>query len=570
MEEPKTIEADLVVVGGGMAGVCAAVSAARNGARTVLVQDRPMPGGNASSEIRMWICGSGCAEFAEGGLLEEVKLANYHYNPTLKYTLWDHVLRDFLEREPNLHTYFNTTVTDARAEGGRLLEALAWGLTDYTAYRFRAPLFADCSGDSILALPSGAEFTTGREARDTFQEPWGLPKADPKTMGNSILLQLRKTGDNTPFHAPSWAHHYTDDTVPRKDLAYPGDNFWWLEFGGEWDTLRDSREISRELTRIALGYWEYIKNHPDGRGNGWSLDWVGSLPGKRESRRYLGDYVLTQNDTMEGRCFPDAVAYGAWLVDDHAPEGFYHTGEPNRVQSLAPGYHIPYRCLYSRNVENLFFAGRNISVSHLALSSVRVMATCATLGQAVGTAAALATRHGCSPREVGARHLEELQQTLMLQDQFIPGLKRHNPLAQAAHPSCPALADGVERPDAQGTAPHTLALHQGETCSLAFPTATPIRGVRLVWDSNFQDPKRMRFDEGEEVRGRLPDSLAQGFQVEAQIDRQWTTLFTETNNFQRLILHTLPRATPVTGLRLTLAKERTPGQPARLFAFEAI
>ncbi|MGN0867582.1 MAG: FAD-dependent oxidoreductase [Oligosphaeraceae bacterium] len=569
MEASKTITADFIVVGGGMAGVCAAVSAARNGAKTILVQDRPMAGGNASSEIRMWICGARCPEFAEAGLLEEVKLANYYYNPTLKYTLWDHVLRDFLEREPNLQCYFNTSIRDARLQNGRLKEVIGWGLTDYTTYHFQAPLFADCSGDSILALPSGAEFRHGREAKDTFQEPWGLPQADTQTMGSSILLQLRKTGDDRPFHAPSWAYHYTDDTIPRKELAQPGDNFWWLEFGGKLDTIGDSRDINRELTRIALGYWEYIKNHPDGRGKGWSLDWVGSLPGKRESRRYVGDYILTQNDTLAGRHFEDVVAYGAWLVDEHPPKAFYHGGEPNRTQELTPGYHIPYRCLYSRNVENLLFAGRNISASHLALSSVRVMATCATLGQAVGTAAALANRHHCTPREVGQFHRKELQQTLMLQDQFLPGLSRENPLIQAAQYDAPALADGTERPDAQGVTPHSLLLRQGEHTSLHFSRPTTIHGIRLVWDSHFQDPKRMRFDEGEELRGILPDSLGKAFTVEAKVNHHWQPLLQIQDNFQRLILLPLPPL-DITELRLTLQEERTPGKPARLFALEAL
>lgn len=570
------ISAQVVVVGGGMAGICAAVSAARNGARTALIQDRPMPGGNASSEIRMWICGAREAAFREGGLLEELKLANYHYNPTLKYTLWDQVMRDFLENEPNLRCFFSTSVHDVVSERlpnghRRICEVHAWGLTDYTDYRFQADLFIDCSGDSILAK-SGADYTVGREAAAEYGEPWGQSEADLKTMGNSIILQLRKTGDCRPFRAPRWAYHYTDETIPRQDLAQPGDNFWWLEFGGEQDTIHDSHEITRELTRLALGYWEYIKNHPDGRGNGWSLDWIGSLPGKRESRRYLGDYVLTQCDTEACRHFPDAVAYGAWLVDDHDPAAIYHCGEPNRTRPLRPGYHIPYRCLYSRNVDNLLFAGRNISVTHLALSSTRVMATCAMLGQAAGTAAAIAIRKECPPCAVGSKHIDELQQLLMDQDQYIPGIpRRSSSVVQSGVPSDRRLADGIEREMPAGTegadCDHAVELLAGDTCEWRFPKATALSGARIVWDSDFADAKQMRCDEGEDSPRCLPDCLGMDFRLDAKTAQGWQKVAECKGNFARLNLVGF-EPVAATALRLTLLAERTTGVPARLYAFE--
>ena len=176
-QPPTVVSAELVVVGGGLAGLCAAVAAARNGVKTILVQDRPMPGGNASSEIRMWVCGAQCAEFREGGLLEELKLANYHYNPTLKYTLWDQVMRDFLEREANLQCFFSTTVRDVKCKDFVIESLNAWGITDYINYEFHAKYFADCSGDSILAL-SGAEYMIGREDITVFlgDSPMWMPR----------------------------------------------------------------------------------------------------------------------------------------------------------------------------------------------------------------------------------------------------------------------------------------------------------------------------------------------------------------------------------------------------------
>ena len=565
----KTLQADVIVIGGGLAGMCAAVSSARNGAKTILVQDRPMPGGNSSSEIRMWICGSQDSDFREGGLLEELKLANYYYNPTLKYTLWDHVMRDFLESEPNLECYFNTTVLDCVCEDNKISSVLAWGLTDYIVYEIRGKLFIDCSGDSILAPSSGAEYVHGREDKQAFNEPWAMEEADSRTMGNSIIMQLRKTGINRPFKAPAWAYHYTDETVPRQDLAQPGDNFWWLEFGGMVNTIKDAREINKELTKIALGYWEYIKNHPDGRGNGWTLDWLGSLPGKRESRRYVGDYVLTQNDTVNYRTFSDAVAYGAWLVDDHHPEAIYNDGEPNRTQKLKPGYHVPYRCLYSRNISNLMFAGRNVSVTHLALSSVRVMATCAMFGQAAGTAAAVAMRYGCLPREVGEKHIAEVQQLLVMQDQFIPGMTlKHNAAALNGTPSDARLTDGMDRETKNAPDMHSILLRQGESCSYTFKSATAVGGVRLVWDSNFADDKRMRCDEGEDIH-HLASSLAKAFKIEALTDGAWKTVFETNDNYKRLnLIHFT--AVQADEIRVTLTVERRPGEAARLFAFEPV
>ena len=565
----KKITADVIVVGGGIAGICTALSAARNGAKTVLIQDRPMPGGNASSEIRMWICGSHVAEYREGGLVEMLKLANCHYNPTMKYTIWDHVMRDALECEPNLQCFFNTSVRDVVCEENTIKSVLAWGLTDYTEYEFCGSIFADCSGDSILAL-SGAEYVTGREAKDEFNEPWGMEKADKLTMGNSVLIQLRKTGIDRPYRAPAWAYHYTDETIPREPLAYPGDNFWWLEFGGIKDTIGDAAEINRELIKIALGYWEYIKNHPDGRGKGWTLDWAGSLPGKRENRRYVGDYVLTQNDADSTRHFPDAVTYGCWSTDDHAPEAIYHKGGPNRNGILNPGYHVPFRCFYSRNISNLMFAGRNVSVSHLALSSTRVMATCGMFGQAVGTAAALACKYGCTPRQLGAEHIEELQQLLMLQDQFIPGMERKPGKAAAAGlPSDPRLCDGVERDSADPMEAHSILLKNGESVSFIFHESTAVSGFRAIWDSNFSDPKRMRCDEGEEVVRDVPDTIPAAFKVEVRNGGTWEQVTCCVDNYLRLNLMQFPTR-QADEIRLTVTDLRNGDVPARLFAFEPL
>ena len=295
----KRVEADFVVVGGGMAGLCAAVAAARNGTKTLIIQDRPMFGGNASSEIRMWICGAHGPNRKETGLLEELQLDNLYFNPELHYTMWDDVMYNFVRQQKNLSMLLNSSVESVEVENGRIRTVTAWNLVEYTRYRVEGKLFADCSGDGILRL-SGAKYRMGRESRDEFDEPHAPEQADKKTMGNSILIQLRRTKTHRPFRAPEWAYHYTDETAPKRHLMPEGNNFWWMEFGGVRDTIADAEEIRDELYRIAYGVWEYIKNHPDGRGHEWELDWIGSLPGKRESVRFVGDHTLSQKEVEAG------------------------------------------------------------------------------------------------------------------------------------------------------------------------------------------------------------------------------------------------------------------------------
>lgn len=535
----KQLSADFVVVGGGMAGVCAAVAAARNGLKTVLVQDRPMLGGNASSEIRMWVCGAHGKDQKEAGILEEILLENYYLNPTLRFTVWDDVLYTVVKREPNITLLLNTTVEDVSVENGAIRSVSAWNLHSYTRYTISGRFFADCSGDSILRL-SGTEYRTGREASSEFGESHAPETADKKTMGNSILIQVRKTnGPHRPFVAPEWAYHFNDDAARRewmlRDLRT--DNFWWMEFGGLQDTIADADEIRDELLKIAYGCWEYIKNNPDGHAAEWELDWIGKLPGKRENIRYVGDHILTQPEVeAEGR-FPDVVCHGGWSMDNHHPEAFYYPGPPTIFHPAPSPFGIPYRSLYSRNIGNLFFAGRNISCSHMAMSSTRVMATCATMGQAIGTAAALAVRHNTDPRGIWKEHVEELRDTLMEQDQFIPFAKRKiSALSLAAKVSDEALRNGMDR--SLGDDDNGVWVKLGGDCRYEFAKPETVRSVRIVFDSDFSDVKRMRNIEGipeNDALRRLPATLARDFRVEILSAGKWTPVLTVKENRKRYL-----------------------------------
>ena len=291
------LEGDFVVAGGGLAGVCAAVAAARHGTDVILIQDRPVLGGNASSEMRMGIVGVLKDQYSEAGILEEMQLRNFYYNPLQRYTLWDDVIYSTVISEPRIKLMLNTSVEDVVMDGDRIAALKCWNGNAYTKYTVKGKLFADCTGDGILRL-SGAKFRRGREFPEEFGETNLHQGGDAKTMGNSILLQLRKTNEEHPFIAPDWAYHFTDadfdyetpkSTIPGIKFNYkriysPKDNnFWWIEFGGTLDTIFDAPDIQFELKRIAYGIWEYMKNHPDGRCKGYELDWIGSLPGKRES-----------------------------------------------------------------------------------------------------------------------------------------------------------------------------------------------------------------------------------------------------------------------------------------------
>ncbi len=573
----ETHEFDVCVIGGGMAGMCAALAAARNGAKTALVHDRPVFGGNASSEVRMWICGAHGKHNKETGLLEEIQLENQYQNPSLNYSIWDGVLYGKIHFQPNLTPLLNCSCTDAAMDGDRIVSITAWQLTSQTWHTIHARQFIDCSGDSILAAVTPAQFRVGREARSEFDEDIEPAVADSKTMGNSLLIQLRRTDEPQSFIPPRWAYRFTrPEDLPHRMHGVNGTNFWWIELGGLDDTIRDAEAIRDELMRVGYGVWDYIKNHAPERdkAENWALEWIGSLPGKRENRRYVGDHILTQNDVRAGGAFDDTVAYGGWSMDDHHPAGLLYPGKPTIFHPAPSPYGIPYRSLYSRNIANLLFAGRNISVTHAALSSTRVMATCAVIGQAAGTAAAQCARQNCDPRSLSSGpRLREMQQTLMDDDCWLPGLRREvSCLAQSATlggegQDAPLLRDGLERdrPDES----HAWVGVVGSAIEYHWNHAVRLAGVRFTFDSNLAHLKRMPCSYPQNGgRCAVPGSLVKRFRIEAMDDaRRWNTVYREENNYQRLAR--VPLTVETSALRFV--PEKTWGdEEVRVFAFEPL
>ncbi|CAN7449210.1 FAD-dependent oxidoreductase [Paenibacillus sp. LjRoot56] len=538
----KFHKTDLCIIGGGIAGMCAAIAAARHGAKVVLMQDRPVLGGNASSEIRMNIGGALGLNNRETGLLEEFEMENLSRNHTANYSIWDSVLYEKVRFEENITLLLNCSCMKAEMDGNIIKSVKGWQMTTETWHSVQAAYFADCSGDGILAPLTGAEFRIGREAASEFNESIEPEQADSMTMGISCLFQIRETDKPQPFTPPSWANTYTsDEDLPHRQHD-KRTNFWWIELGGDRDSIHDAEEIKDELLKIVFGVWDHMKNHGDHGVENWVIDWIGFVPGKRESRRYVGDYMLTQNDIEAEGKFDDLVAYGGWSMDDHFPAGFhYKDGHPTIYHRAPSPYGIPYRSLYSRNIGNLFFAGRNISATHAALSSTRVMGTCSLLGQAIGTAAALAIKDKLTPREIYRLKIRELQDMLMEDDCYLPWRRRTPSLLTqmasltASNGNAEVLRNGYDR--TIGEADNGWIGKVGDWIEYRLERPQPIGELRLVLDSNLNRKIRNMPNSYplNNTSYHVPQSMLKDFRVEVlDSDGSWRELLTVTRNYQRL------------------------------------
>jgi hypothetical protein len=442
----EALDADMVVVGGGMAGICCSITTARQGLRVVLVQDRPVLGGNASSEVRLWALGATSHMgnnnrwAREGGVIGEILVENLWRNAEGNPILLDALLLEWVTREPNITLLLNTAVGAVHMnENGRIASASGFCSQNETRYTLKAPLFCDASGDGILGYLSGATFRMGAEAASEFGEGLAPPEPVQELLGHSLYFYSRDTGRPVSYIPPAFA--LKDITkIPRfreVRVTDSGCRLWWLEYGGDMDTVHGTEEIKWELWRIAYGVWNHIKNSgdfPDAAN--LTLEWMGMIPGKRESRRFEGDYMLTQNDIVQQRAHFDAVSVGGWAIDIHPARGVY-SPLPACVQWHSKGvYQVPFRCMYSRNISNLFLAGRILSASHIAFGSTRVMVSCAHSAQAVGMAAAICTEQKIMPSQIlDPERIHSLQQRLLRTGQFIPGVASDDSsdLARSAH-----------------------------------------------------------------------------------------------------------------------------------------
>ena len=409
---------DLVVTGGGLAGICAAVAAARQGLEVALIQNRPVLGGNNSSEVRVHLGGKiRLPPFtALGELVAELDTGlrgnaqpAHHYDDALKLRV--------VEGEQSLKLFLNHHAFAVEGKQGRIDAVLARHTRSGRILRFRAPRFADCTGDGNLGFLAGADFRMGREGRDETGESLAPEDADAMTMGASIQWYSAETEAPSPFPDCPWGLRFDESNCQR---VFMGE--WDWEVGMDRHQIRDFEAVRDHAFRAIYGNWAFLKNRSADRAKyaNRRLDWMAFIGGKRESRRLLGDVILTEQDVVEARPFPDACVTTTWTIDLHYPreknakqfpEGAFRSVARHR--KIAP-YAIPYRCLYSRNVKNLFMAGRCISVTHVALGTVRVMRTTGMMGEVVGLAATVCDRHDCSPRDVYEKHLDELIELLKI------------------------------------------------------------------------------------------------------------------------------------------------------------
>lgn len=429
---------DIVITGGGLAGTCAAIAAARKGCKVALIQDRPVLGGNSSSEVRLWALGATSHMgnnnrwAREGGIIGEILVENVFRNREGNTLIYDIVLIEKVKHEENIDLYLNTIVYDISKNDDYTIEKLtAFNPQNSTHYDFYSKLFIDSSGDGIVSYQAGVPFRMGAEGPDEFDEKFAPDVEDyGELLGHTLYFYSKKVDHAVKFIPPEFALKDIEKVTKIKDVQVDdiGTKFWWLEYGGRHDTIHETEEIKYELWKIVYGIWNHIKN--SGKYEGaeyYTLEWVGVIPGKRESRRFEGEYMLKQKDIVEQREQYDAIAYGGWSLDLHPADGAYSNKRPCAQYHSKGVYQIPYRCYVPQKINNLLLAGRIISASHVAFGSTRVMLTCAYGGEAIGTAAALCIKNNLSPRDyIDKSKISELQQELIEMGHFIPYIKHQS------------------------------------------------------------------------------------------------------------------------------------------------
>lgn len=595
----QELSCDVLVAGGGPAGVPCALAAARLGAKVILCHDRPVLGGNASSEIRMHIVGADCSggrgvelrtEAREGGIIEEIRLETAVCNPQRSASMLDLILYDKCRAEPNLTLLLNTPVVAAEIVGDMITHAIAERPSTEDSFRIAAKVFIDCTGDGRLGLEAGAPYREGREAQSEFGERLGQPAADNYRLGSTLLFQARKHDRPMPFTAPSWARKVSEEDLALRPHAHAQIDagmeygYWWLEWGGMLDTVKDNEHIRDELLAILMGVWDHIKNGGDHGAANWALEWFGFVPGKRESRRFLGQHVLAEADVLDSRPQNDAIAYGGWYIDTHPPGGVdaskEHPCEQHKVPYL---FDIPLRSCVSRGPRNLMFAGRNISATHIAFASTRVMATCAAMGQGVGTAAAYAVQHALAPAELAAKReaVAAIQQRLLRDDAYLIGRRNEDPrdlVAQATISASSSQAGGPAENIRSGQtravfgpkgAPPDRAyegVHRwmsdpkaGLPAWLEFRWPRPINPIELqvTFDTGMHRVLTLSHDNAYTAKmlyGRPQPETVSDYQLEGLVGGEWEVLASLTGNVLRRRVHRIMCDGPINALRVTISK----------------
>ncbi len=434
-------EYDLVVVGGGVAGCCAAVSAARLGCKVALIQNRPVLGGNNSSEVRVGLEGKIFLDpYPNLGTLQDefngvgrVDIRDAKKNPENERSkevlaiLEKHPEREvhnaghasnygddrklaLVLAEPNITLFLSTHVTDVETNGNQIRSVTGQNIQTGERLVFRGKLFADCTGDGDVGYLAGADYRVGREGREETGETQAPEQADNMVMGTSLMWYAEDRGTPTAFPSCPWALEFNEESYIAQTRGP-----WYWEACMNRDQIKEIEYIRDYALRSIYGNWDYLKNKSSKKEEfaNYQLHWLAYIGGKRESRRLLGDFILCEQDVLEYKEYDDASYTTTWGMDLHypkVPEGF--VGDAYLAISLVKKhkpYPVPYRTLYSRNVSNLFMAGRNVSVTHAALGTVRVMRTTGMMGEIVGMAASICNDKNALPRDIYTTYLNELK-----------------------------------------------------------------------------------------------------------------------------------------------------------------
>jgi len=560
IEMDYILDYDIAVIGGGMAGISAAIAAARKGAKTILLQDRSVLGGNASSEIRMHIAGAtrhgARKNLRETGIIEEILLENKYRNSEHSYGMFDALLWEKVNYQENLDLYLNTYAHSVLVENKRVLSITAYQTTTEKRLIINAKQFIDCSGDGMIAALAGAEYMFGREGKDVFDEPNAVTKSDTVTMGNTIQFRALDAKRPVPFERPVWAYDYSQEQW-AKELKWSQitSGYWWLEVGGtEWNVVEDAEITRDEMLKIIFGIWDFIKNHSCRKkeAENYYLDWVSFVPAKRESRRIIGDYILKEQDILNNVMFDDAVAYGGWHLDSHRPEGFYAfvnnlSYAEDKAMPFDGIYTIPYRSIYAKDLDNLFLGGRIISASHRAFSSTRVMATCGVQAQAAGVAAYLACRDNLTTRD-NIKNIKELQQELLKEGCYIPNIKNEDggDLARKARVVADSyvegcqpenIINGIARPVGnESNMWKSDKLSDSQSILLTWEQPQNVNEVQLTFDSDLSAEIMISLSEWHHVRQSrtIPETLIKDYTVSCLLDGNVVAEKRIKDNHQRM------------------------------------
>ena len=549
---------DVVVVGGGPAGVPAAIAAARNGCRVALIHDRPVLGGNASLELM--VPPNGAARHGtfdrETGIIEEIRCEGCIHSPRKDHGKVSYAMEFVVANEPNITLFLNENADKVTTAGNKIRAVESHNTLTGERSVYRGETFIDCTGDGWIGYYAGADYRLGREARSEFNEAFAPEEADKKTMSGTLSNGATKDGyfyyvverkKPVEFSLPKWGvkipnpERFMDK---RKGESAFNIGASWFEYPGDVDDLYGQEEARDYLYRIVAGIWDFFKNHwaeKEKAANFELLD-IPTKLGMRETRRLMGDHILNQNEVEKAELFEDRVAYAGWTLDVHHPDGVMGY-ERFTAYKRVPVNHIPYRSLYSKNINNLLFAGRNGSFSAVALGAVRVEVTCSSMGQAAGTEAALCKKHDCSPREIYKRHLKGLQQQLLKDDQYIIGMVNEDPADRARIAKANAsssmgpetgpenINNGIARPfEGKPNCWESRPLSEGpQWVEIELPKQEKINAVYLAFDTGLS--QRWMKMATPEIEG-----LVKSYAVSCFDGSKWHTVAADRKNYQRRVI----------------------------------